>query len=85
MIGQTENNCRTQELTLAIEQLNSYETIINQQFQLLMSVDPMIDARVVNSVVVKLNEVITRFSHAFDKNEDPNKFVNYLPIDGYVK
>ena len=84
MIGQSENTHRTQELNLAIEQLNSYETIVNQQFQLLLSIDPMVDAHVVNSVIVKINKVVAGFALSFGKNEDPNKFVNYLPIKNYT-
>lgn len=84
MIDQSENDYSTQELNLAIEQLNSYETIINQQFQLLMSIDPLVDDHVLNSVITKINEVVTVFKESFVTNKESDKFINYLPITNYT-
>jgi hypothetical protein len=84
LTGQSENNYRAQEINLAIEQLNSYETIINQQFQLLMSIDPLVDNSVVNSVIIKINGIVTEFAQSLSKNKEPNKFINCLPINNYT-
>jgi len=84
MIDQSENNRSTQELNLAIEQLNSYETVINQQFQLLISIDPSVDDRVLNSVIIKINGLVTVFKESFVTNKQSDKFINYLPIENYT-
>jgi hypothetical protein len=84
MIDQSENNRSTQELKLAIEQLTSYETIINQQFQLLISIDPSVDNRVLNSAITKINRLVTVFKESFVTNKESDKFINYLPIKNYT-
>lgn len=79
------DNPRLQRLNLAVEQLNNYETTLNQRFHLLMEIDPAIDSAILIDCFAKINQSLTDFKYSFHLNEDPNKFINYRPIDGYVK
>lgn len=76
---------RAQRLNLAIEQLNNYETTIIQQFQLLINIDPSINSTILVGSFSKIKQCLIEFEYSFHFNEDPNKFINGRPINGYVK